>query len=142
MPSSKMNRTFPRAGQMTTPPIDPSLGTRDPGLLLAGMQRTALEQLGLVLESTLRRADDYLFDRSSVGTDGAELTALRDLRRARSQIVARFEQSLIRGFRDLSDDWRPDKAAAELSLLSEEGLEQQLADEQMVDSLMRQHAPA
>ncbi|HEY0660577.1 MAG TPA: DUF1631 family protein [Lysobacter sp.] len=124
---------------MTTP-IDPSLGTRDPGLLIAGMQRTALEQLGLVLESTLRRADDYLFDRSTVGTDGAELTALRDLRRARSQIVARFEQSLIRGFRNLSDDWRPDQAAAELSLLSEEGLEQQLADEQMVDSLMRQHA--
>lgn len=138
-----MNATFPRAGPMTTPPKDPSLlGAHDPGLLIAGMQRTALEQLGVVLESTLRRADDYLFDRSSVGTDGAELTALRDLRRVRGQIVDRFEQALVRGFRSLSNDWLSDAAGAELSLLSEEALEQQLADEQMVDNLVRQHAAA
>src|SRR6187549_2906513 len=52
---------------------------RDPGLLLGAMQRTAVTAMGKVLDAILRQADDYLFDHSQ-GGDGAELTALRDLR--------------------------------------------------------------
>ena len=62
-------------------------GSRDPQLLLAAMQRISQEQLGAALDRVLRRADDYLFDSSNSG-GGTELTALRDLRRARAQIAA------------------------------------------------------
>ena len=63
-------------------------GPHDPALLLGGMQRTAVSAMGKVLDAILRQADDYLFDHSQ-GGDGAELTALRDLRRARTQVAQR-----------------------------------------------------
>lgn len=121
----------------------PTLGARDPSLLLAGLQQISLEHLTPALDSALRRVDDYLFDRSSVGGEGAELTALRDLRRARSQVEQRFEQALIEGFRRVSGATPTVKAGAvELSLVDESALEQQLADEQMIDGLTRLHAAA
>lgn len=121
----------------------PTLGARDPSLLLAGLQQISLEQLVPALDSALRRVDDYLFDRSSAGGEGAELTALRDLRRARSQVAQRFELALIEGFRRVSGATPTVKAGAvELSLVDESALEQQLADEQMIDGLTRLHAAA
>ena len=123
---------------MTTPTEPPSLGVRDPGLLIGAMQRAAIEGLGKALETTLRQADDYLFD----GTDH-ELTALRDLRRARTQIAQRFEQALINGFRRLSGISPLGKSDnITLSLLADDALEEQLANEQMADNLTRLHAPA
>ncbi|MFC5569148.1 DUF1631 family protein [Lysobacter yangpyeongensis] len=118
-------------------------GSRDPQLLLAAMQRISQEQLGLALERILRRADDYLFDSSSNGA-GAELTALRDLRRARGQIAQRFDQLLTGGFRKLQEAPMLARAvdAASLSLVTDEALEEQLATEQVVDGLGRYHAPA
>lgn len=118
-------------------------GSRDPQLLLAAMQRIGQEQLGLALERILRRADDYLFDSSSNGA-GAELTALRDLRRARSQIAQRFDQSIASGFRTLQEAPMLARAvdASSLSLVTDEALEEQLATEQVVDGLTRYHAPA
>lgn len=102
------------------------------------MQRAAVEGLGKALETTLRQADDYLFD----GTDH-ELTALRDLRRARTQIAERFEQTLINGFRRLSGISPSGKTDnITLSLLADDALEEQLANEQMADNLTRLHAPA
>lgn len=118
-------------------------GSRDPQLLLSAMQRIGQEQLGHALERILRRADDYLFDSSNNG-GGAELTALRDLRRARAQIAQRFDQSIAGGFRRLLDPPMMARAldAASLSLVTEEALEEQLATEQVVDALGRYHAPA
>jgi hypothetical protein len=107
------------------------------------MQRISQEQLGLALERILRRADDYLFDSSSNGA-GAELTALRDLRRARAQVAQRFDQSLAGGFRKLQEAPMATRAvdASSLSLVSDEALEEQLATEQVIDVLGRYHAPA
>jgi hypothetical protein len=118
-------------------------GSRDPQLLLTAMQRISQEQLGHALERILRRADDYLFDTSQNGA-GAELTALRDLRRARAQIAQRFDQSIVGGFRRLQDAPMATRAvdASSLSLVSDEALEEQLATEQVVDGLSRYHAPA
>jgi hypothetical protein len=118
-------------------------GSRDPQLLLAAMQRISQEQLGLALERILRRADDYLFDSSSNGA-GAELTALRDLRRARAQIAQRFEQSIAGAFRKLQEAPMAARAvdASSLSLVSDDALEEQLATEQVVEGLSRYHAPA
>src|SRR5688572_4748835 len=118
-------------------------GSRDPQLLLAAMQRISQEQLGLALERILRRADDYLFDSSNNG-GGAELTALRDLRRARAQIGQRFDQAIAEAFRRLQEAPMSARAidAASLSLVSDDALEEQLATEQVIDGLGRYHAPA
>ena len=116
-------------------------GSRDPQLLLSAMQRISHEQLGGALDRVLRRTDDYLFDSTSSG--GGELTALRDLRRARAQLQQRFEQALAAGFRRLQEAPMPGKAmdASSLSLVSDEALEEQLASEQAVDNLTKAFAP-
>jgi hypothetical protein len=117
--------------------------TPDPGLLLARMQRAAQERLVPALDGVLRRVDDYLFDCSNRGGDGSELTALRDLRRARAPIARSFELALSDGFGRLQGAPAPARTGpAELSLVSEDALEEQLATEQLVDSLARLHAPA
>ena len=53
----------------------------------------AVDRLGTALDAVMRQADDYLFDRSAQAAEGNELTALRDLRRARTQLRATFETS-------------------------------------------------
>jgi hypothetical protein len=118
-------------------------GSRDPQLLLAAMQRISQEQLGQALDRILRRADDYLFDSSNNGA-GAELTALRDLRRARSQVAQRFDQAIVGAFRKLQEAPMAVRAvdAGSLSLVSDDALEEQLATEQVVEGLTRYHAPA
>src|SRR5688572_21411595 len=116
-------------------------GSRDPQLLLAAMQRISQEQIGSALDRVLRRTDDYLFDTTSTG--GGELTALRDLRRARAQLQQRFDQALVAGFRRLQEAPMPGKTmdASSLSLVSDEDLEEQLASEQVVDNLTKAFAP-
>ena len=114
---------------------------RDPALLLGAMQRTAVAAMGKVLDAILRQADDYLFDHS-LGSDGAELTALRDLRRARTQVSQRFELAMVNGFRRLTGALPSDSENLVLSLLEDDALEEQLVNEQMSESLTRLHAPA
>lgn len=119
-------------------------GSRDPQLLLSAMQRIGQSQVGAAVERSLRRADDYLFDSSAAGGAGAELTALRDLRRARLQIAQRFDQALVGAFRRLQEAPMAVRGvdASSLSLVSDEALEEQLATEQLVDNLQRYHAPS
>jgi len=126
------------------PPIDP-LGQRrqEPASVLDALQKLALDKLKPALDAALGRVDDYLFQRSESGHDDFGLHALRDLRRARNQIGQRFERSLIDGFRALRD---PSQAAtgpgtSKLALIDEHDLEEQLANEQLADSLTRMHAP-
>lgn len=128
---------------MTTQGDSFPAGSRDPQLLLSAMQRISQEQLGVAFERILRRADDYLFDSSNNGA-GAELTALRDLRRARAQIAQRFDHALADAFRRLQEAPMAARAvdASTLSLVSDDALEEQLATEQVVDGLTRYHAPA
>ncbi|HMB44008.1 MAG TPA: DUF1631 family protein, partial [Luteimonas sp.] len=105
------------------------------------MQKVAVERLGTALDGVMRQADDYLFDRSSQAAEGTELTALRDLRRARTQLRQTFETSVVAAFHRLRrGPMPPDAVKRELNLLSEDALEEQLASEQMVDNLFRRHA--
>ena len=126
-------------------PTEPTEPFRsDPGLILDALQKQVLERTVPALDRALGRVDDYLFDRSQSGDDTLGLTALRDLRTVRGQIVQGFEQAMIAGFRALRD---PRNTAHQmdhsgLSLLSEEGLEEQLANEQLAESLARMHAPS
>jgi len=127
-------------------PIDtPESGRSDPGLLLDALQKQTLDRVMPALDRALGRVDDYLFDRSQTGNDDLGLTALRDLRRVRGQIGTRFEQAIISGFRNLRD---PREGAGTLgdhgglTLLSEDALEEQLANEQLAESLSRMHAPS
>lgn len=109
--------------------------------LFAEMQKVAGERLGIALDTVLRHADDYLFDRSGQGGEGSELTALRDLRRARPHLREAFDASIVAAFQRLRRGSMPaDAMRRELKLLSEDDLEEQLASEQMVESLMRRHA--
>ena len=115
---------------------------RDARLLIAALQKIAMERLSDALDAVLRRADDYLFDNSGQGGEAGELTALRDLRRARAQIAQHFTHNLLAGFQRLQLGTVPESGTIELSLLSEDALEEQLATEQLVDSLARKHAAA
>ncbi|MDB6162815.1 MAG: hypothetical protein JWL98_247, partial [Xanthomonadaceae bacterium] len=111
------------------------------GQLLAEMQKTTVERLVAVLDVVMRQADDYLFDRSAQAAEGTELTALRDLRRARGPLRENFESSVVAAFQRLQrGPLPPEDVKRELNLLSEDGLEEQLASEQMVDNLFRRHA--
>lgn len=115
---------------------------RDPRALVDGLQKEALEQLIPALDRALGKVDDYLFDRSQAGDDALGLTALRDLRQVRTTIATRFEQLLLSRFRALRDPRKEGQSGlGVLSLLSEEGLEEQLATEQLAESLARMHGP-
>jgi hypothetical protein len=114
----------------------------DPGLLLSGIQRTAADLLGGAVDAVLRRTDDYLFDHSQGGAGEHELTALRDLRRARPQVSHRYRQVLAEGFRAFAGDVPAQSGAVVLSLLTDDALEEQLAQEQISEGLSRLHAPA
>ena len=112
----------------------------EPNPLFEEIRKSALERLGLAHEAVMRQTDDYLFDRSSNNADGAELTALRDLRRARAQLWRAFERSLEASFTALLQEPEATATKRVLNLLSEDALEEQLASEQMVDGLLRRHA--
>lgn len=115
----------------------------DPHQLVFELQHLCAGALNEAIEAALRRTDDYLFDRAQVGSDGVELTALRDLRQIRGQIVQRFGQSVVVGFRTfLGVAATEGKVEVVLSLVEDEDLQQQLADEQLIDNLGRLHAQA
>ena len=114
----------------------------DPGLLLSGIQRTAADLLGGAVDAVLRKTDDYLFDHSQGGAGEHELTALRDLRRARPQVSQRYRQVLAEGFRAFAGNMPPQPGQVVLSLLTDDALEEQLAQEQISEGLSRLHAPA
>ena len=124
-------------------PIPPSAPPNGP--LLDALQKHVLDRCGPALDSALSDLDDYLFDRSQAGEETLGLMALREMRRARANILQHFKQALIDRFRALRD-WRQGVSeggvAAGLSLLSEEDLEEQLAIEQLAASVLRTHAPA
>lgn len=122
----------------------PNPGRPDQGLLLDALQKQIIERVVPALERALGRVDDYLFDRSQSGDAELGLTALRELRQVRGQIGPRFEQAIISGFRVLRDprDIVSTSGHSTLSLLSEDGLEEQLANEQLAESLSRMHAPS
>src|SRR6476619_423888 len=125
--------------------MDTTFAATQPGAsadqLFAEMQKMAVDRLGTALDSVMRSADDYLFDRSAQAAEGTELTALRDLRRARAQLRQTFESSVVAAFQRLRRGaMPPDVTKRELNLLSDDALEEQLASEQMIDSLFRRHA--
>ena len=120
----------------------PGAEARDTRLLVTTLQKVAMERLSAALDAVLRRADDYLFDSSGQGGEGGELTALRDLRRARAGIAQHFSHNVLTGFQRLQLGAMPASGTTELSLLSEDALEEQLATEQLVDSLARKHLVA
>jgi hypothetical protein len=127
---------------MATTLLSDALGGSDPSPLVAAMLRMAVETLGNALDAVLRQTDDYLFDHTQGGGGDHELTALRDLRRARIQVAQRFEDTLIRGFQQLLGDMPASTAdKLVLSLLGDDELEEQLANQQMAENLARAHAP-
>lgn len=116
----------------------------DRGRLLDSLQKQMLERVLPALDRALGKVDDYLFDRSQQGDEEFGLMALRDLRRQRGQITRRYEDVLQAGFRNLrsASEWFPvDGRSSDLSLLSEQELEEQLAVEQLADALVRLHGP-
>ncbi|MBN8716476.1 DUF1631 family protein [Thermomonas sp.] len=112
--------------------------------LLDAVQKHLLDRVGPALDSALADVDDYLFDRSQNGEETLGMLALRDMRRARGEIVQKFRQALLDRFRQLRERQSAgvEAASAGLSLLSEQALEQQLAIEQLAASVLRIHAPA
>ena len=115
------------------------------GALLDALQKHVLDRAVPALDSALADLDDYLFDRSQSGEETLGLMALRDMRRARGQLVQHFRQAVLDRFRALRE-WHPGDAGgaadAGLSLLSEEALEEQLAIEQLAASVLRSHSSA
>ena len=115
------------------------------GALLDALQKHVLDRAVPALDSALADLDDYLFDRSQSGEETLGLMALREMRRARGQLVQHFKQTVLDRFRALRE-WRQadaeDAVDPRLSLLSEEDLEEQLAIEQLAASALRTHAPA
>ena len=127
-----------------TPAEIPNQALPDRGRLLDSLQKQILERVMPALDRALGKVDDYLFDRSQQGDEEFGLLALRELRRQRGQITRRYEEVVQAGFRNLrgAGEWFPiDGRPSDLSLLSEEDLEEQLAVEQLADSLVRLHGP-
>lgn len=117
--------------------------SRANGPLLDALQKHVLDRAVPALDRALADLDDYLFDRSQSGEESLGLMALRDMRRARSEIIQRFRQAVLNRFLGLrvgnavggGDD-------ASLSLLSDRDLEEQLAVEQLAASVLRRQASA
>ncbi|WP_240126146.1 DUF1631 family protein [Thermomonas alba] len=110
--------------------------------LLDVIQKHLVDRVGPALDSALADLDDYLFDRTQNGEEQSML-ALREMRRARGEIVQKFRQALLDRFRQLRER-QPigPQPVSGLSLLSDQALEQQLAIEQLAASVLRTHAPA
>lgn len=133
--------TFRSPAESPDIPTQPAFGP-----LLDALQRHILDRAVPALDSALADIDDYLFDRSQTGEESLGLMALRDMRRARSEISRSFRQSVVDRFRSLRDrrlHEQGDLAGGPgLSLLSEQALEEQLAVEQVASSVLRAHASA
>ncbi|TLX22291.1 DUF1631 family protein [Thermomonas fusca] len=134
--------TFRSPAESPTPTL-----SRANGPLLDALQKHVLDRAVPALDRALADLDDYLFDRSQSGEESLGLMALRDMRRARSDLSRGFRGVVHNRFRALHGDH---VAAGEgegedggsLSLVAEEDLEEQLAIEQLSASVLRTHASA
>ncbi|MFK3648797.1 DUF1631 family protein [Lysobacter enzymogenes] len=116
----------------------------DPQMVLVVAQGLVQSHLAATLGRALQQAEDQLQQQSLRGRD-AELTAVRDLRRARSRILQRFEQQVGSAFEQLQGAAGAAPAAAagfRLSLVSDDGLVEQLAAQEMVENLAKAHETA
>ena len=119
--------------------------SRANGPLLDALQKHVLDRAVPALDSALADLDDYLFDRSQTGEESLGLMALRDMRRARSELSQRFRGVVHNRFRALHGKCAAvgeGEEGGSLSLVAEEDLEEQLAIEQLSASVLRTHASA
>lgn len=131
-----MTESYPNVGASGARPMG------DPTPLLAALQRLGIERLLPALDRALGKVDDYLFDATQNADEDILLSDLRAFRRVRSAIGEAFEQDIVDGFRRLRDNEVEDPTGdIALSLVSDDALEQQLANEQLSDSLGRKNAP-
>ncbi len=130
--------TFRSPAESPTP-----TSSRANGPLLDALQKHVLDRAVPALDRALADLDDYLFDRSQSGEESLGLMALRDMRRARGEIIQRFRQAVLNRFRGLrAGSAVGDGDDAGLSLLSDQDLEEQLAVEQLAAAVLRTHASA
>ena len=128
--------TFRSPAESPTP-----MPSRANGPLLDALQKHVLDRAVPALDRALANLDDYLFDRSQSGEESLGLMALRDMRRARSEITRQFRQAVLNRFRGLRDGNAVGVGDdTGLSLLSDQDLEEQLAIEQLAASVLRSHA--
>lgn len=114
----------------------------DPQMLLVVTQGMLQSQLATSLDRALQQAEDQLQQQSLRGRD-AELTAVRDLRRARDRILQRFEQHVASAFEQLQGaPGTMPAAGSRLSLVSDDGLVEQLTAQEMVENLAKLHETA
>lgn len=121
-----------------------SMPSRANGPLLDALQKHVLDRAVPALDRALADLDDYLFDRSQSGEESLGLMALRDMRRARSDLSQRFSGIVHNRFRALHGHYAAsvEDEGGSLSLVAEEDLEEQLAIEQLSASVLRTHASA
>ena len=115
------------------------------GSLLDALQKRVLDSVVPALDSSLSELDDYLFDRSQSGEEALGMLALREMRRVRADMSKTFRQSVADRFRELRKRHTPEDGQAVelgLSLLSDQDLEQQLAVDQLAQSVLRNALPA
>lgn len=111
--------------------------------LLQELETLASGHLVAALDRTLGKVDDYLFDRSEVGHEAVEsITALRSLRRERASLLQRFAHEIGSVFKQLPIQEQGSPKYGELSLMDDEKLEEQLANNQLADTLKRRHHTA
>lgn len=122
------------------PPSPPA--ARD---LVAAMRRRSTEHLQGVLARVFARADDWLFDlakKDGVPDGSPYLFAMRALRSSRAPIERGFREHLDQGFARLERQAAPaagEATPAELTLLEESELEQQLATNLTAEAVTRIH---
>ncbi|WP_188310366.1 DUF1631 family protein [Arenimonas fontis] len=123
----------------------PAAGRRE---VVAALRLRSTDHLQAVLARVFARADDWLFDlakKDATATASPYLHAMRALRSSRAPIERGFREHLDKGFdrfeRRASPDPIRDAAAepAELSLLEESELEQQLATNLTAEAITRAH---
>lgn len=124
----------------------------DQNQLLSTLKTRALRFLGGVVSGVLEKADDTLFDfvQRADGSLGQQeyFDAMRELRRQRAVVEKRFHEHLVDAFAALERrapmqihfEHSTDHSG-ELSLVSEEQLEEQLGSSQVAGALGRQFRP-
>ncbi len=127
-------------------------GVTDHNQLLATLKTRAFRYLGGVVAGVLEKADDTLFDfvQRADGSLGQQeyFDAMRELRRQRAVVEKRFHEHLSDAFAALERHApiqihfeHSSGHSGELSLVSEEQLEEQLGSSQVASALSRQFRP-
>ena len=120
--------------------------------LLLQLRGEVVGRVGAVVAAMLGKVDDALFDfvqKAAVGTDNQDyLDAMRELRLRRRQVEGNVQEHLIRCFEALAagnpiaaESVIAGAAPGELSLVSEEDLEEQLGAKMVAQSVQREYAP-